>query len=106
MHSLSTAGPILEIYERHGFTFLRDGMSDRSSRVRACCPLVARVIDARPPGKKRYLALGHGISWLVTRDRALLKLARRARSLGVAVVRPQDVTPGGTAALADQGDRA
>jgi predicted nucleic acid-binding protein len=36
------------------------------------------------------LALGHGIAWLVTRDRALLKLARRARPWGVTVVRPQD----------------
>jgi predicted nucleic acid-binding protein len=45
------------------------------------------------------LALGHGITWLVTRDRALLKLARRARPWGVAVVRPQDVAPGHPAAL-------
>lgn len=40
------------------------------------------------------LALGHGLPWLVTRDRALLKLARRARPLGVTVLRPQDA-PGG-----------
>lgn len=34
------------------------------------------------------LALGHEARWLVTRDRALLKLARRTRLLGLAIVTP------------------
>jgi uncharacterized protein len=35
------------------------------------------------------LALDTGALWLVTRDRALLKLARRARSLGLSIVTPE-----------------
>ena len=38
------------------------------------------------------LALDSGALWLVTRDRALLKLARRARSLGLAIVKPERFT--------------
>lgn len=35
------------------------------------------------------LALDNGAKWLITRDRALLKLARHARSLGLAIVAPE-----------------
>ena len=38
------------------------------------------------------LALDTGARWLVTRDRALLKLARRVRSLGLAIVPPERFT--------------
>jgi uncharacterized protein len=34
------------------------------------------------------LALDHQAHWLITRDRALLKLARRTRSLGLSIVTP------------------
>jgi len=34
------------------------------------------------------LALGHGARWLMSRDRAVLKLARRAQPLGLAVMTP------------------
>ena len=34
------------------------------------------------------LALGHGARWLLSRDRAVLKLARRARPLGLVVMTP------------------
>lgn len=40
------------------------------------------------------LALTRGATWLLTRDRALLKLARRARERGLAVTRPVDWRPG------------
>lgn len=36
------------------------------------------------------LALAHGTRWLLTHDRALLRLARRARPIGLAILRPQD----------------
>ena len=39
------------------------------------------------------LALGTGARWLVTRDRALLKLARQARALDLAIVKPEQFTP-------------
>jgi predicted nucleic acid-binding protein len=35
------------------------------------------------------LALGHGARWLVSRDRAVLKLAKRARLLGLEIVTPE-----------------
>ena len=39
------------------------------------------------------LALAAGAQWLFTRDRALLRLARRARERGVIVLRPADWDP-------------
>ena len=36
------------------------------------------------------LALAAGVQWLFTRDRALLRLARKARERGVIVLRPAD----------------
>ena len=36
------------------------------------------------------LAAASGSRWLLTHDRALLRLARRARPLGLDIVRPQD----------------
>lgn len=38
------------------------------------------------------LALDHEARWLITRDRALLKLARRARLLGLTIVTPDRFT--------------
>ncbi|WP_372528533.1 putative toxin-antitoxin system toxin component, PIN family [Piscinibacter sp.] len=35
------------------------------------------------------LALGHGARWLLSRDRAVLKLARRVRPLGLDVLTPE-----------------
>ena len=35
------------------------------------------------------LALEHRVRWLLTRDKALLALARRARPLGVEILKPQ-----------------
>ncbi len=43
------------------------------------------------------LALDNGAKWLITRDRALLKLARRARSLGLAIVTPERFALAGAA---------
>lgn len=39
------------------------------------------------------LALDHGARWLVTRDRALLRLARRTRLQGLEIVTPDRFTP-------------
>jgi predicted nucleic acid-binding protein len=35
------------------------------------------------------LALGHGARWLLSRDRAVLKLARRTRPLGLEILTPE-----------------
>ena len=39
------------------------------------------------------LALGHGARWLISRDRAVLKLARRARPLGLSMSTPDNWHP-------------
>lgn len=39
------------------------------------------------------LALAHGASWLLSHDRALLRLARRTRALGLHIVKPGDWQP-------------
>jgi len=45
------------------------------------------------------LALAAGAQWLFTRDRALLRLARRARERGVLVLRPVDWRPSMASAI-------
>ncbi len=63
----------------------------------------AMPIEAPPPGSPQRrpqcsdtddqkfidLALATDAHWLITRDRALLKLARRAHALGLAIVTPE-----------------
>jgi putative PIN family toxin of toxin-antitoxin system len=39
------------------------------------------------------LAIAAGARWLITRDRALLRLRRRAAAYGVQVLRPEEWTP-------------
>ncbi len=39
------------------------------------------------------LALAHRARWLVSKDRAVLKLARRARAWGLVIVPPKDWSP-------------
>jgi predicted nucleic acid-binding protein len=43
------------------------------------------------PDDQKFFALAvcHRVRWLVTRDKALLKLARRARPLGLAILTPE-----------------
>ena len=45
-------------------------------------------------------ALAHGARWLATRDRALLKLRRKALARGLGIVRPGDWRDTGTMAVA------
>ena len=46
-----------------------------------------------PPDQKFLdLAVSAGASWLITRDRDLLKLARKARRQGLAIVTPESAT--------------
>jgi len=67
-------------------------------RALASFDALAALHDEPPPTRLRCrdaddqvfidLAIASGARWLVTHDRALLKLARRARSLGLAVLAP------------------
>jgi predicted nucleic acid-binding protein len=57
-------------------------------------PSPAAPVAGRPrctdPDDQKFvdLALAHGARWLVSRDRAVLKLGRRTRSLGLEVLTP------------------
>lgn len=73
-----------------------------SERVLSQFDAVTEVLPSPPPAPLNLrcsdpddqvfldLALAHGARWLVSHDRALLKLARRVRPLGLAIVRPGD----------------
>lgn len=60
------------------------------SRLHCTDPDDQKFIDA---------ALTHRARWLVSRDRAVLKLARRARAVGLAIVTPAAWTRDATAAV-------
>lgn len=49
----------------------------------------------RDPDDQKFidLALAHGARWLVSRDKALLALARRARPCGLLILKPELWTP-------------
>ena len=66
------------------------------------CPVAAPPEAPPPPGlrctdgddqKFLAIALAHGARWLVSRDRALLKLRRRARERGLLIVTPAQWRP-------------
>ncbi|MBI5258942.1 MAG: PIN domain-containing protein [Burkholderiales bacterium] len=75
--------------------------ADRLSWANAMAVRLCHRVQAQPVAAARSLwctdaddqmfidlALGRSIPWLVSRDRALLRLARRAKRLGVTVLRP------------------
>ena len=58
-------------------------------------PDVASALHCRDADDQKFidLALAKGAQWLLTRDRALLDLARAARLRGLSIVKPQDWAP-------------
>lgn len=58
-------------------------------------PSAPAELHCTDPDDQKFvdLALHLGVRWLVTRDRALLALRRRARPLGLLIVRPQEWSP-------------
>lgn len=65
------------------------GLWDRHARMRAAAP--AHHLACSDPDDQKFLdlALATRARWLVSRDRALLKLGRRAAVLGLAIVTPE-----------------
>ena len=61
-----------------------------SQAVPAPTQWVTHAVHCADPDDQKFidLAIGTRSSWLFTRDRSLLKLARRARWLGVEIVTP------------------
>lgn len=55
----------------------------------------ATRIRCTDPDDQKFvaLALGHGARWLVSRDKAVLKLHRRVRPLGLSVLTPEQWAP-------------
>jgi predicted nucleic acid-binding protein len=74
---------------------------DRYALLRAVEPPsvpLSRALRCSDPDDQQFidLAVGVGARWLVSRDRAVLKLRRAAWTLaGVHIVRPNEWTPGG-----------
>lgn len=60
-------------------------ISDPAARIRCSDPTDQMFID---------FALAHGARWLVSHDRAVLKLARQARFRGLAILKPTQWTGG------------
>jgi predicted nucleic acid-binding protein len=55
-------------------------LTGAATRMRCTDPDDQKFID---------LALGHGARWLISRDRAVLKIAKRSRPLGLEVLTPE-----------------
>jgi uncharacterized protein len=68
--------------------------------ARPCDSVGAAPLTCTDPADQKFLDLAHstGAGWLVTKDRALLKLARRARAGGLQIVEPAAAVPQLTAA--------
>lgn len=67
-------------WERHATPAEPIALTGAATRMRCTDPDDQKFID---------LALGHGARWLVSRDKAVLKLGRRVRPLGLEVVTPE-----------------
>lgn len=74
---------------------LWDAWERHATPLEQACPSPAhRRPQCTDPDDQKFidLALDHGARWLITRDRAVLKLARRTRALGLAIVTPERFT--------------
>lgn len=89
-------------------------LPDRDAIRRVCSRLAlpagvaaASTLRCADPDDQMFidLALAGGARWLFTRDKALLRLARRARDLGVLVRRPADWPPQTRTANAESKER-
>jgi len=71
---------VLAFFDRHA-TLVPNG---------ACDPAAARALRCTDPDDQKFidLAWAHGPSYLISRDRAVLKLARRAAARGVRILPP------------------
>jgi predicted nucleic acid-binding protein len=76
------AGAIAQAWDRHAI--LRDAPG--RGPLRCTDPDDQQFID---------FALAHRANWLITRDRALLKLRRKAAALGLQILAPRDWPPAG-----------
>lgn len=79
-----------------GMTMLLAAFDDRARLLNQPVPSPAPALRCTDPDDQKFLdfAVAHHVSWLVSRDRAVLKLRRRAlASHGVAVLPPAAWAP-------------
>src|SRR5438105_10258692 len=77
-------GAIWAAWDRHAMEVPAVVTSGVISRLRCTDADDQKFID---------LALGHPARWLLSRDRAVLKLARRSRECGIEIVTPEPLDP-------------
>ena len=76
--------PLWAFWTRHAVELADPPTIDLPQRLRCTDPDDQKFID---------FALGHRTRWLLSRDKAVLKLAKRARLLGLIIVKPEDWSP-------------
>lgn len=96
VRSAATDGEIREVLARPGlFTVTPERQASlladwaaRSTFIEATTPV---AFECRDPLDQKFLelAITAGARWLITRDKKLLKLRRKARPLGLAIVTPE-----------------
>ena len=73
--------PVWAFWTRHAVELADPPAIDLPRRLRCTDPDDQKFID---------FALSHRTRWLLSRDKAVLKLAKRARLLGLIIVKPED----------------
>ena len=73
--------PLWAFWTRHAVELADPPTIDLPQRLRCTDPDDQKFID---------FALSHRTRWLLSRDKAVLKLAKRARLLGLIIVKPED----------------
>ena len=76
--------PLWAFWTRHAVELADPPTIDLPQRLRCTDPDDQKFID---------FALSHRTRWLLSRDKAVLKLAKRARLLGLIIVKPEDWSP-------------
>jgi len=86
------ARPLSDRWERPRRQALAHGIERHARRVEGACTPAHSTLTCSDRDDQMFvdLALAHRARWLVTRDRALLKLAAGALRLGLSIVRPVD----------------
>ncbi len=95
VRSAETDAEITEVLARPGLFVVAPERRDRLMREwESCAQLVDQISPVacrcRDPDDQKFvdLAVAGGARWLITRDKALLKLHRKLKSTGLAIVTP------------------
>lgn len=102
VRSAATDAELAEVLARPGlFAVPSDRQASLLGAWRSAAILIEEVVPApchcRDPLDQKFvdLALSAGASWLLTRDKALLKLQRKVRAAGLTITTPERYAPPG-----------